>query len=184
MGIFYVRSFDAPPVSSPAFNNQPGQFLQIPSDRQVKNLSIQSVIQMMRNATCPGTVDTLRILTHGNSGGFLLFHPFTAGWVNSHNAALFRAFADRMSSRGRVELHSCGSASDTGVYERASSANFAATEIRCLPGTSHNGAGRAFIQAMADALGVPCTGALNCQIYDENWDFEGPTITCQPSASR
>ncbi len=184
MGIFYVRSFDAPSVTSAAFNNQPGQFLQIPSDRQVKNLNIQAVIQMMRNQTCPGTVDTLRILAHGNSGGFLILHPLERGWVNSRNANLFRAFADRMSSHGRVELHTCGSASDTPVYERASSNNSSATEIRCLPGISNGGSGRAFIQAMADALGVPCTGALNCQIYDSNWNFEGPTITCQPSASR
>ena len=182
MAILYVRSDDAPPVTRAALNNQPGQFLQIPSNKQIKNLTIQAVVQMMRNQTCTASVDLLRILTHGNSGGILLFEPFSRGWLNAGNANLFQPFAERMSPQGRVELHSCGSASDTPIYPRASATNNAATGIRCLPGTSNGGNGRAFIQAMANALGVPCSGALNCQVYDDNWNFEGPIITCSPAS--
>jgi hypothetical protein len=184
MGIFYVRSHGSAAVTSEAFNRQPGRFLQLPSDRHVKNLTIQTVVQMMCNEVCPGTVDTLRICAHGNSGGILLFEPFARGWVHIRNVSLLRPFADRMNPRGTVELHTCGTASDTNVYPRASTSNGAATEIRCEPGTSNGGRGRAFIQAMADTLGVRCTGALNCQIIDSDWNFEGPTITCLPSASR
>jgi hypothetical protein len=178
MSIMYVRAHDAPTVPAAAFRSEPGTLVQVPSDRRIKNL--QGVVQMMINATrSSGSIDVLRFLAHGNNGRFALLAP-PAGLVNAANAQIFRAFADRMNPQGRVELHCCGAASDTAIDEVASPVSDQHLNLACVPGTAGGGAGRAFIQAMANAFGVPCTGAVNCQFFLNDWNFEGPTVTCYP----
>lgn len=173
--ILNVRTPDAPQVTAAALATEPGSVLVTLPEAC---MALSGVIQEIRNnCNSSASLDILRLCAHGNSG----YMALSDEGLTAANARQMVALQDLMAQGGRVELHSCGTASDTTI---AGADEEKQQTVYCAPGTARGGKGQAFIQALANAFGVPVTGALDCQYYLNDWQFEGQTITCYPACTK
>jgi hypothetical protein len=141
--------------------------------RVLEGTLLRDVVAQIRTALrqaglWAGSVTRLVLAGHGNSGLQQLGSD-----VTPQNAWMFRSLAPWMRRRGAsVELHGCGVASSTEIDPPPT--------YECVPGTDAPGAGRRLLQALANALGQPVTGGVDCQYSDPAWAYEGPTRTARP----
>ncbi len=127
------------------------------------------------------SVDMIRLCGHGDSGKL----QFGMG-LNESNAGEFSELAPFMKRdlyRVGVEIHGCGVGSDTSIIGRNATINNPA----CVPGSTQNGdRGLNFLKKLAKAVNRNVVAGINCQtvyLQDENWKFEGPTLTVKPDGN-
>jgi hypothetical protein len=120
-----------------------------------------------------GSVDMIRLCGHGNSGWLEIGEGLTEA-----NTAAFSGLAGYMkrdSSRVGIEIHGCGVGSDTSI-------------AGCVPGSTQqekDPRGQILLTKLAKAINRNVKAGLNCQWVSENdnWKFEGPTITVKPDGT-
>ena len=153
-----------------AVNDPPG--MERKSFIAFKDSSIPSIVTVVANlAGGPGSIDMLRLCAHGNAGYLQLGTGLTAS-----TAVHFSALAPLFKENGAIEVHGCGVASNTNIYDdRWYSLS------TCYPGTyKEGGIGHNFLKALASAAKVMVTGGVNCQTGDAQYRFEGPALTVMP----
>jgi len=125
-------------------------------------------------------VRIMRILAHGNTG--ILFFPqmMTKDTISQK----FTKLRSYFSTHARLEIHSCGLASDTSVVREGADPR-APKSSDFIPGAfNHNGTGRGvrYLARMSSITNLPVTAGINVQFSDDNdWMFEGDTVTCYPN---
>lgn len=120
-----------------------------------------------------GSIWMLRLCAHGNSGFLELGQGLSA------NSAQFLRFLKGYFTPGGpgIEIHGCA----TGSSREVRSKWFG---LSCTPGQGEfAGNGYMFLRAIADATGARTRGALNCQHADDEFKWEGSTLTVDPGGS-
>jgi hypothetical protein len=141
--------------------------------------SIQSIIRSTKHYILKGggklkSLDMIRLCGHGNSGYVQLGQGLTkstAGWFRD-----LAGFLKPDLSRDGIQIHGCGVGSDTSILGAASTI----TNPVCIPGSAHKGKGYELLGELANAVKRNVTAGLDCQYVDDDWKFEGPTITVCP----
>jgi hypothetical protein len=136
-----------------------------------KDATITSIVTLIRENAIED-IETLLLCAHGNSGYLQLGEGLNHGRANH-----FSRLAGKFESGGVIEIHGCGVASSTDVLKGFDKKGGAV----CKAGTqSSSGAGELLLSALATATGASVKAALNCQLADAGFDFEGPTVTVKP----
>jgi len=138
-------------------------------------------------------VGLLYLLCHGNMGQVFLGQGLTA--ASASNFEILRGCW--VGNYPRIEVHACLVSSATPTVcqpsanvspaQMASGAcdirgEHAGVEICCSGGTrGENAPGHALMQALADAAGVLVIAAIDPQLTDANFQFEGPIRHYRPA---
>lgn len=124
-----------------------------------------------------GSMDMIRICGHGNTG----YVQIGDGLVEA-NAGEFGGLADFMKAdafKDGIQIHGCGVGSDTNILGPGSTI----TNPVCVAGSASKGGGYKLLIKLASSVKRNVTAGLNCQYVDDDWKFEGPTITVNPNGS-
>jgi len=141
-------------------------------------------------------VSLVRIVSHGNSGRLTLVN----GNIDEGNVQAFQflrgVVRTHLAGVPGIELHGCGVASDFLPPPRVrNDLGFQVADYGNMQGqmagwgySGEAGAGSAFrsargvrfLQAMANVCGICVIGAVDYQLPDARWQYEGPTIAVRP----
>ena len=125
------------------------------------------------------SVDMIRLCGHGNTGYMQIGEGLSA-----KNADLFKDLAGFLTAnlyKDGIQIHGCGVASSSNILGAGSTI----TNPVCVAGTNtgNKGTGYELLKTLANAVGKNVTAGLNCQYVDDDWKFEGPTLTVGPGGS-
>lgn len=138
-----------------------------------KNVAIVNIARAVTGCSQgKGSIWLLRLCAHGNSGFLELGQGLSA-----NSAQFLRVLKGYFTPGGPgIELHGCATGSSIGVTPKWFRS--------CTPGRGEfAGNGYMFLRAVADATGVRVRGALNCQYPDDEFEWEGSTLTVEPGGS-
>ena len=124
-----------------------------------------------------GSLDMIRLCGHGNSAYLQIGEGLTES-----NAGAFGDLATFLKAdvfKDGIQIHGCGVGSDTNILGAGSTI----TNPICVPGSAKQGDGWKFLCKLAASVKRNVTAGLNCQYVDNDWKFEGPTITVSPGGS-
>lgn len=147
------------------------------------NQSIKTIVRDTRRYIIEakqgyGSVETIRLCGHGNSGYLEIGEGLTESNVDA-----FREIAAFMKPdfyNVGVEIFGCGVGSDSSVT---------APELRngqpvCVSGSTQNGGhGFRLLQKLAKAVNRNVKAGLDCQYATGDWKFQGLTITVKPDGN-
>lgn len=125
------------------------------------------------------SVDMIRLCGHGNTGFVQIGEGLTP-----KTAVEFKDLAAFMKANlydDGIQIHGCGVASSSNILGAGSTI----TNPVCVAGTNNGNSGNGYnlLKTLANAVGRNVTAGLNCQYVDDDWKFEGPTLTVNPGGS-
>ena len=123
------------------------------------------------------SMDMIRLCGHGNTGYLQIGEGLTES-----NADEFGDIANFLKTdvyRDGIQIHGCGVGSDTNILGSGSTI----TNPVCVAGSASKGTGYKLLKKLANAVKRNVTAGLNCQYVDDDWKFEGLTITVNPGGS-
>lgn len=144
--------------------------------------SIESIVKYTKRSIIEEklghhSVDMIRLCGHGNSAYVQIGEGLTES-----NADEFETLANFMKAaayKDGIQIHGCGVGSDTNILGPGSTI----TNPVCVAGSASKGKGYKLLKALANSIKRNVTAGLNCQYVDDDWKFEGPTITVCPGGS-
>ncbi len=144
--------------------------------------SMKNIVQDTKNFILneklgQGSMDMIRLCGHGNTG----YMQIGEG-LSESNAGEFSALASFLKAdayKDGIQIHGCGVGSDTNILGSGSTI----TNPICVAGTSNEGSGYKLLKKLAVAVKRNVTAGLNCQYVDDDWKFEGITITVNANGS-
>jgi hypothetical protein len=143
--------------------------------------SADQIVKAVNKVAAGRKVRVMRMVSHGDSGGFMFPELWNVNLVSQKLAALRATFAPL----GRLELHGCGIASETSIVKPGARSDPPSMRD-VLPGTfagRSNGRGLQYLRRLASVFNVPTTGAVNAQwVSGRDWGYEGDTVTVFPNA--
>nr|WP_047572533.1 hypothetical protein [Methylobacterium sp. ZNC0032] len=125
-------------------------------------------------------IKAMRILAHGNAGQ-LAFPQMDDEYTISSK---FKALRSYFGPMARIEIHGCGVASETDIMRPGVDYRQARRTSDFKPGTftgKNGGAGLSYLRRFASILNARVTGAVDVQHFDEQWSYEGRTVTVEPN---
>ncbi len=139
-----------------------------------KHWDIQSVVNAIEIA-CDvngSAIELLRICAHGNSGMVKIGKGLDINNVNQFRS-LKGKFESLNSSGKGIEIHACGVASSTNIWN--------SKKQQCVGGSIGVPAkGLLFINALAKAADTKVVAGINCQYTDNQFHFEIPWTAAYP----
>ena len=133
--------------------------------------SAGQIIDWIKQQIGPNKIHIMRIIAHGDSGGFLLGKTYTED--NIYDWWLLR---DCFDSAARVELHSCAVASDTLLH--TDMRNPGKTILRGTFSGSSEGRGVRFMRYLASAVNVKVIASIDDhQVEANQWSMSDSRIS-------
>ncbi|MGQ0541693.1 MAG: hypothetical protein ACT4O9_07575 [Blastocatellia bacterium] len=123
------------------------------------------------------SINMIRLCGHGNTAYVQIGQGLTESTADSFSDLSDFLTADAF--KDGIQIHGCGVGSDTNILGPGSTI----TNPVCVPGSSSKGNGYKLLRKLAEVTNRNVTAGLNCQYVDDDWKWEGPTITVSPGGS-